>query len=414
MDLLTNPLFLLCLSIFLGHFLGKLNLAQFRLGISGTLFAGMGLSWLVYRGFVDPYAGGAAGEMPAQVIRILQNGLIDKAYFDFLLLLFVASVGLLAAKDVAKVFRGNGLKFLVLAIAITSAGAGTAYLLFRLISGLDPMSITGVYTGALTSSPGLGVALEGAGKQFADPLSQAARAAQASVGLGYAVAYPFSVITVITGVQLLPKLFGLDVSREASELVERLGGQEAVEPPAKAGLDMLAFATVCLIGFLIGRLTVPLGSVGVVSLGTTGGVLVTALVLGSRKRLGPLDFRLDEKALDVVKQVALYFFLAYVGLNYGHQAVAAMAGPNALLVIVGMATTAVSLLIGFVFGRYVLRLNWVLLSGAICGAMTSTPGLGAAIDATGRNEAAGGYGATYPIGLLCKVILVLLLHKLPA
>lgn len=413
MDLLTNPLFLLCLSIFLGHFLGKLNLAKFKLGVSGTLFAGMGLSWVVYRFFVDPYTNGATGDVPAQVTRILQNGLIDKAYFDFLLLLFVASVGLLAAKDVAKVFRGNGIKFLVLAIAITSAGAGTAYLLFRLINGLDPMSITGVYTGALTSSPGLGVALEGAGKQFADPLSQAARAAQASVGLGYAVAYPFSVITVITGVQLLPKLFGLDVNREASELMERLGGQEAAEP-AKAGFDMLAFVTVCLIGFLIGRLTMPLGSVGTVSLGTTGGVLVTALVLGSRKRLGSLDFRLDEKALDVVKQVALYFFLAYVGLNYGHQAVAALAGPNALLVIVGMATTAVSLLVGFIFGRYVLGLNWVLLSGAICGAMTSTPGLGAAIDATGRNEAAGGYGATYPIGLLCKVILVLLLHKLPA
>lgn len=90
-----------------------------------------------------------------------------------------------------------------------------------------------------------------------------------------------------------------------------------------------------------------------------------------------------------------------------------MAGPNALLVVVGMATTAASLLAGFIVGRYLLGLNWVLLSGAICGAMTSTPGLGAAIDATGCNEAAGGYGATYPIGLLCKVVLVLLLHNLP-
>jgi putative transport protein len=84
-----------------------------------------------------------------------------------------------------------------------------------------------------------------------------------------------------------------------------------------------------------------------------------------------------------------------------------------MLIVVGMATTAVSLLVGFLFGRYVLQINWVLLSGAICGAMTSTPGLGAAIDATGRNEAAGGYGATYPLGLLCKVVLVLLLQRLP-
>lgn len=414
MELLTNPLFLLCLSILVGYYIGKINVAKFRLGISGTLFAGMGLSWLIYRYVIGPYLD-AGGEMPAHVERILQHGLIDKAYFDFLLLLFVASVGLLAAKDVAKVFRGNGVKFLVLAVAITTAGAGTAYLLFRLLGGLDPLAITGVYTGALTSSPGLGVALETAAKQFADPLSQAARTAQASVGLGYAVAYPFSVITVITSIQLLPKLFGLDILREASQLAEqlRVGEQGEEIEPRKPSFDVLGFVTVCLIGIMVGRLTLPLGEVGKVSLGTTGGVLVTALVLGSRGRLGPLEFHIDERALNVVKQLALYFFLAYVGLNYGHQAVAAMAGPNALLVLVGMCTTAVSILVGFLLGRYVLGLNWVLLSGAICGAMTSTPGLGAAIDATGRNEAAGGYGATYPIGLLCKVIWVLLLNKLP-
>ncbi len=413
MDLLTNPLFLLCLSILLGHFLGRINVARFRLGVSGTLFAGMGLSWLVYRYLVNPYRAAESAGIPSNVAHILQHGLVDRAYFDFLLLLFVASVGLLASKDVAKVFKGNGIKFLALAIVITSAGATMAYLLFRLISGLDPMSITGVYTGALTSSPGLGVALESIGKLFADPLSQAARDAQASVGLGYAVAYPFSVITVITGIQLLPKLFGLDIDHEVAKLKEQLGEQEVAAQAPKAGLDILAFVTVCLIGFLVGRLSIPLGAIGKVSLGTTGGVLVTALVLGSRGQLGPISFRLDEKALNVVKQTALYFFLAYVGLNYGHQAVAAMAGPNAMLIVVGMATTAVSLLVGFLFGRYVLQINWVLLSGAICGAMTSTPGLGAAIDATGRNEAAGGYGATYPLGLLCKVVLVLLLQRLP-
>lgn len=413
MDLLTNPLFLLCFSIFIGHYLGRLNMGRFRFGISGTLFAGLGLSWLVYRFSVDPYSAAGVAGMPAHVTHILQNGLIDKAYFDFLLLLFVASVGLLAAKDVAKVFKGNGLKFLALAITITTAGATTAYLLFKLIKGLDPISITGVYTGALTSSPGLGVALEAAAKIFTDPLSQAARDAQASVGLGYAVAYPFSVITVITGIQLLPKIFRVDLDQEVAKLGNQLNEQSTAQQKHVAGFNMLAFIAICLVGFFIGSLTLPLGSIGKISLGTTGGILVSALILGNRSNVAGFDFRFDPKSLNIIKQIALYFFLAYVGLNYGHQAVAAMAGANALLVVVGMVTTAVSLLVGFIVGHYVLRLNWVLLSGAICGAMTSTPGLGAAIDATGCNEAAGGYGSTYPIGLLCKVVIVLLLHKLP-
>lgn len=45
--------------------------------------------------------------------------------------------------------------------------------------------------------------------------------------------------------------------------------------------------------------------------------------------------------------------------------------------------------------------------------MTSTPGLGAAVDALDSDDPAAGYGATYPFALLTKVILVIVLHKLP-
>jgi putative transport protein len=45
-----------------------------------------------------------------------------------------------------------------------------------------------------------------------------------------------------------------------------------------------------------------------------------------------------------------------------------------------------------------------MLSGAVCGGMTSTPGLGAAIDAVGSDEPASGYGAVYHFALLGMVI----------
>lgn len=411
MVLLTKPLFLMSLAILCGHYLGKINVARFKLGVSGTLFAGMALSWLVYSRLVAPFetaVADGASDVPVYAVRIVKNGLIDKAYFDFFLLLFVASVGLIASKSVAKVFHGNGIKFLLLAIVITLTGASVAYSLFHLIGALDMRAITGLYTGALTSSPGLGVALESAARMFADPSSPAARAAQASVGMGYAVAYPFSVITVITGIQILPRIFGLDLQREVMQLDRGLVNRnnDTAAEPEPAPFSMATLALVSIIGYLLGSISIPLGSIGRISLGTTGGVLVTALVLGSRGIL-----RMDERALNVIKQVALYYFLAYVGLNYGHQAVTAISGPNAMLVLVGIFTTATSILVGFLFGRYVLGMNWVILSGAICGSMTSTPGLGAAIDATGCNEAAGGYGATYPLGLLCKVVIVLILSK---
>lgn len=420
MDLLTNPLFLMSLAIASGLLVGEISVRRFKLGVSGTLFTGMALSFFVYKLAAQPYLAAWQTDpqaVPSYANRILSGGLVDKAYFDLLLVLFVVTVGLQASRSVAAVFRGHGIRFLFLAMVITSTGAGVAYLLFRLLPGLDRMAIAGVYTGALTSSPGLGVALEAAAKLFVDPASTAARAAQASVGLGYAAAYPFSVVTVITGMQLLPRIFRIDIELERERLREELAGSqlqaEASTVVGGLGIDFPALMFVCIVGFIIGRIAIPLGPVGKVSLETTGGILVSALLLGSRGRLGPFNFRMSDQALGVVKQVALLYFLAYVGLNYGYRAVGAMAGPNAMLVLVGILTTSAALLVGFLFGRYVLKMNWILLSGGICGGMTSTPGLGAAIDSTGSNEAAGGYGSTYPLGLLCKVILVLMLYKLP-
>ena len=73
----------------------------------------------------------------------------------------------------------------------------------------------------------------------------------------------------------------------------------------------------------------------------------------------------------------------------------------------GVALLSIGL--GYLFGRYILKLNWILLAGALCGAMTSTPGLGAAVDATGCDDVATGYGAVYPIALLSMVFFTILL-----
>lgn len=49
----------------------------------------------------------------------------------------------------------------------------------------------------------------------------------------------------------------------------------------------------------------------------------------------------------------------------------------------------------FLVGRFLLKLNWVLLARAICCAMTSIPGLGVAIGATWSEEGGAGKGARY-------------------
>ena len=53
-----------------------------------------------------------------------------------------------------------------------------------------------------------------------------------------------------------------------------------------------------------------------------------------------------------------------------------------------------------------------MLSGAICGGMTSTPGLGAVIGAIGSDEPASGYEAVYPFALLGLVMFSNLLKRI--
>ena len=95
-------------------------------------------------------------------------------------------------------------------------------------------------------------------------------------------------------------------------------------------------------------------------------------------------------ALATVRELGIVLFLSVVGLRYGYRAVTSMAS-------------------GYLFGRYILKLNWMLLAGALCGTMTSTPGLGAAVEATGCDDVAAGYGAVYPAALLSMVLFTILL-----
>jgi len=109
---------------------------------------------------------------------------------------------------------------------------------------------------------------------------------------------------------------------------------------------------------------------------------------------------MDNKILGVTREISLAFFLAIIGLRYGFYAFTALFGTGIYLVITSLVVGLITIIIGYLVGRYIFKLNWIMLVGALCGGMTSTPGLGAAIEAVGSDEPAAGYGAIYPFALL--------------
>ncbi|MGB9813275.1 MAG: YidE/YbjL duplication [Thermovenabulum sp.] len=379
-SVMGNKFFILFVVTALGLILGKIKVKGISLETSGALFVG-----LIF---------GALGYKP------------EKVLFTFSLIIFVSAVGLLAAKDIGRVIKLYGLKFVLLGIIITFAGAFATYILTLMYQGsLDPYLVSGTYTGALTSSPGLAAALE-------------ATKNNPNITIGHAVAYPFGVIVVILFVQLAPLIFRIDVKKELEqyrmEMMQGVQGdknQKSEPTQVKEKFNLLSYCIILALGIIIGSIPFRIPGIATpIKLETTGGVLISALLLGYFGKIGSLNTRMPKETLANFRELGLAFFLAIVGLDSGAGVVEVVKQTGVILCVIGFVSGLFAELVGFLIGRYIWKINWILLSGAICGGMTSTPGLGAAIEATGTDEVATGYGATYPIALLFMVIWTILLH----
>ena len=367
-SLLSNPIFLLSVAVFTGLVLGNLKIRGVGLGTSGALFTGIIMGWLGVK--------------------------VPTVFFMWNLLIFVTAVGLLSSKDIVGVIKRYGYRFIVLSVAVTGAGALATYFMALLFSGsVEPLLVGGTYTGALTSSPGLGAALEVSG---GDPL----------ITIGYTIAYPFGVVAVVLFVQLIPLFLKLDLVDEREILVKTIHDANPVSSPGGGSVPFtLASFILCMIGgVLFGTITIPIPMVGDFSLGSTGGALIFALFAGALGNIGPFPMRLDGSVLSALRTFSLAYFLAVMGIQAGPDIPRILAEHGFALVSIGAVSAIVSLLAGLIVGRCFFKLNWVIFLGAIPGAMTSTPGLGAAIESTGSDECSAGYGATYPTAIFCMVL----------
>jgi len=448
---IRNPFVLMLITVFLGMLFGKIKFGKFTFGVSGCLFVGLVIGWWVYR-LAYTFPKNESGYNAA--IQLIEDGVIDKAFFTLFLILFIAAVGLLAAKDIGIIIKKYGSKFVILGFLITFVGAMATYGMALILPGINSYEVTGVYTGALTSSPGLAAALESTREHSSqlvenyDSLSerkkqellktidsfekgktegsdsiteeqknQFIKNAEAGIGIGHSIGYPFGVLIVILAVNFLPIIFKIDVKKERGIFSREINETRISNPLNRkqdtVRFDLTAFIAACFLGYTFGRIKFNLGPLGYVGFGSTGGVLMASLILGHIGKIGFLNFRMDNKILGVIREISLAFFLAIIGLRYGFYAFTSLSGTGIYLVITSLVVGLMAVTIGYLVGRYIFKLNWIMLAGALCGGMTSTPGLGAAIEAVGSDEPAAGYGAIYPFALLGMVIFSIILHNLP-
>ena len=178
----------------IGYFLGGIRIKGIHLGTSGVLLAAL-------------YFGHLGYEIPP-LIR------------DLGLALFVGAVGLTAGSRFFRNLKQNALSYGAIAVAIVSSSAFAVSVFSRFFSMPGALS-AGIYTGALTTTPGLAAALE---------VTQ-----DSAVSIGYGIAYPFGVVGVVLFVQAMPRLLGKDLRVEMQAL------SESAHTPARTDLMVRDF-----------------------------------------------------------------------------------------------------------------------------------------------------------------------------
>lgn len=187
MQLLSLEYFSLFLIITLGILLGKIKIRGISFDISAVIFVA-----LIFGHF----------------------GIIVPPIFQQIgLILFIFTIGIQAGPGFFESFKKKGAQLVAISSLIVVSGGGIT-LLMALLFDIDFKIAVGLFTGALTSTPGLAAAIESAKSPLAS--------------IGYGIAYPFGVIGVILFVRLIHKFMKIDLRKEEQKFRE----ETAAEYPA--------------------------------------------------------------------------------------------------------------------------------------------------------------------------------------
>lgn len=176
-DLLNASYFALFLIVALGFMLGRIKIKGLSLDVSAVIFIA-----LLFGHF---------------------GVIIPKELGSFGLVLFIFTIGIQAGPGFFDSFRSKGKTLIIITMLIISSAALTAVGL-KYAFDIDTSSVVGLIAGALTSTPGLAVAIDSTNSPLAS--------------IAYGIAYPFGVIGVILFVKLLPRMMRIDLDKEARRL----------------------------------------------------------------------------------------------------------------------------------------------------------------------------------------------------
>jgi putative transport protein len=161
--------------------------------------------------------------------------------------------------------------------------------------------------------------------------------------------------------------------------------------------DMIFVGLGIVLGGFVGLLTVTVAGLPL-TLTASGGALIMGLVFGWLRAVHPTFGRIPRSAMWIFDTVGLTVFMACVGLAAGPSFFSGLQKSGVSLVFVGLVIAILPHTVSILFGRYVLKMNPVIVLGACSGAGTITAALRAIQEEAESDLPALGYTVPYAIG----------------
>ena len=389
-NLMTNggvgtTVLMLSVSIFAGLLLGRFKIKGITLGITWVLFVGIILSAL----------GVSCNHDMLHIIK------------EFGLILFVTAVGLQVGPGFFKSFKKGGMAMNLMALVNVALGVVITVIVAK-STGDSLFDMAGVYTGAVTNTPGLSAAQQAVRdlgmNDVADRLAN-----------GYAVAYPLAVVGMILTCIVLRPLCRIDLKIEptVSDDLESNREKQATPLSQRHKVNLIPIFLIIALGIVLGSIPIPVGMSAPVKLGLAGGPLVASLIgswLGVKKGWFTTEFT-ESHGVWMLREVGIALFLAGVGLGAGSSFISTIQAGGYMWILYGFIITVVPPLLVALFGRLVLKMNYYTLMGFIGGAHTDPPTLAFAntVSPEGCKLPNMGYATVYPLTMFLRIFTAQLL-----
>jgi putative transport protein len=206
------------------------------------------------------------------------------------------------------------------------------------------------------------------------------------------------------GGQALP--IGPGLVLERGDLLTIVGPEPVVANAARSigvivspsnTIDFVVLGLAIFFGGLVGVLvSFPIGGINI-ALSTSVGTLLAGLLVGYLRTRYPHFGRIPDGAVSLMTSLGLAAFVGLTGIHAGPIFLSAIRESGIGLLLGGMMVTLLPQIVGFCVGHFLLRMNPILLLGALTGAQTVTAAMAALQERSGSAVVVLGYTPAYPV-----------------